>query len=311
MSDVAFVLCVEDNALKSQAMLLIESIRAFTGAHKSSDILAISPRGLGVDHATQAALRRLGVHYIDTRINTVCPEYGSANRIYAGAWAARNTSVSTLIVLDTDMLFLNEPVLLGSEWDVAVRPVDTKGSASSGRDDPLDEYWRSLCQLVNLEVDGLPWVQTTIDKRLVRASYNGGYLVIRRATGILERAAEIFTRSISLGLRPFKNQGLNIVASTGPVGPVASEYWGSNQAALSVAIWSVSRRVLILDERYNIPLHLMTPETRTGDDGPPVVLHYHWCFNPGHIESSLQLLSSIGASAEQVEWIRSRTPLTT
>ena len=307
MSDVAFVVCIEDNAIKSQALLLIESIRAFTGALKSSDILAISPRGLGVDRATQAALRQLGVHYIDSRINTVCPEYGSANRIYAGAWAARNTTASTLIVLDSDTLFLNEPILLGSEWDVAARPVDVKGSTSSGRDDPLDEYWQSLCHVANLEIDALPWIQTTIDKQRVRASYNGGYLVVRRETGILEKAAEIFTRSVSLGLRPLKNQGLNIVASTGPVGRVASEYWGSNQAALSVAIWSLSKRVLMLEPSYNIPIHLLTSETKGWDGGSPVILHYHWCFDPKHIEPSLQILTNIDVPADKIEWIRQQT----
>jgi hypothetical protein len=307
MSDVTFVLCIEDNAIKSQSLLLIESIRAFTGAYKDSDILAISPRGLGVDQATQATLRQLGVHYLDSPINTVCPEYGSANRIYAGAWAARNTTASTLIVLDSDTIFLDEPILLGSEWDAAVRPVDVKGSTSSGADDPLDAYWQSMCRLADIEIDALPWIETTIDRQRVRASYNGGYLVVRRDTGILEKAAEIFTRSVSLGLRPLKNQGLNVVASTGPVGLVASEYWGSNQAALSVAIWSLTQRVLMLDPSYNIPLHSLTAGTWGGS--PPVLVHYHWCFDAGHIERSLQILSDLGVPADRLGWIRSRTPL--
>lgn len=310
MSDVAFVLCIEGNLVKSQAILLIESIRAFTGAYKSSDILAISPRGLGVDRATRTALRLLDVHYIESLINTVCPEYGSANRIYAGAWAARHTTASTLVVLDSDTLFLKEPVLLGSEWDVAARPVDVKGSTSSGLDDPLDGYWQSLCRIADKEIDILPWIETTIDRQRVRASYNGGYLIVRRDTGILEKAAEIFTRSVALGLRPLKNHGLNIVASTGSVGKVASEYWGSNQAALSVAIWSTTKRVLMLTPNYNIPLHLLTTETGIrSDESSPVHVHYHWGFDAGHADPSLRILSNMGVPADKIEWIRCRMPL--
>ena len=45
-------------------------------------------------------------------------------------------------------------------------------------------------------IGSLPFVETSMDRATVRASYNGGYSVVRRDTGILQRCADLFTRSV-------------------------------------------------------------------------------------------------------------------
>ncbi len=75
----AFILCIENNAIREQALLLIESIRASTGQHRDADIFAVAPRpNLGVDKETRAALEALDVIYHEAPLNRDCPEYGSA-----------------------------------------------------------------------------------------------------------------------------------------------------------------------------------------------------------------------------------------
>lgn len=311
METVAFVLCIENNALRDQALLLIQSIRSFAGHYKDSEIIAISPRGNGVDSATLGQLEELGVGYVDLPLNQVCPEYGSANRIYGAAWAAQNNSASTLIVLDSDTIFLGEPELLGSEVDVAARPVDLKYASSTGPGNPLESYFEALCALAGTTIDVLPHVETTIDRVRVRAAYNGGYVVVRRDSGVLELAADIFTRSVMQGLRP-RGGGKEVFASTGWVGPAASEYWGSNQTATAVAMWSTGQRVKELDQRYNVPLHLLARQ-KTLDDKwiglNPLHVHYHWMLNPEHRPRALEVLSVLGVTPEQLAWLAERTPL--
>ena len=64
----AFILCIENNAIREQALLLIESIRASTGQHRDADIFAVAPRpNLGVDKETRAALEALDVIYHEHR----------------------------------------------------------------------------------------------------------------------------------------------------------------------------------------------------------------------------------------------------
>ena len=283
--ELAYVLCIENNAIRDQALLLIDSIRTFAGRYSGAKIVAIAPRpGLGVDNATRTQLDKLDASYFEAPLNTHCPEYGSANRVYAAAWAAENVAANMLIVLDSDTIFLDEPDLLGEQFDFAARPVDVKGSTMVGPGDEFEAYWLALCALAESPIDRLPFVETTFDRTKVRASYNGGYSVVRRGTGILQRAADIFTRSVAADIRPYKGRaGIRIFASTGYVPPLAAEYWGSNQAAFSIAAWSMSQRFCALDIRYNVPLHILAEPQRWSNEWAsiaPIHVHYHWMLDP-------------------------------
>ena len=309
----AFVLCIENNAICDQTLLLIESIRAFAGRYSDADILAIAPRpDLGISRAARTQLESLGATYCEAPLNTHCPAYTSANRIYAAAWAVSKTSASTLLVLDSDTLVLDEPELLAGQFDVAVRPVDVKGMTMAGSGDEFEAYWQALCALADFPLDQLPFVETTIDRRTVRASYNGGYSVVRRESGILERCADIFTRSVAAGIRPNKGRaGFRVFASTGYVTDLGAEYWGSSQAAFSIAAWSMTRRVRTLDRRYNVPIHSLAEPGKWTDEWAgiaPVHVHYHWMLEPEHRSRTIDLLNRLGVPRERVEWLTARRP---
>src|SRR6185295_298041 len=118
---LAFVLCIERNAIQEQALLLCESIRRFGGRWSGAPILAVAPRpGLGIDAETQQRLAALDVEYAEEPLNTTCTAYGSANRVFAAAWAEPRASTEWIAVLDSDTVFLDELALPG-EADVGVR----------------------------------------------------------------------------------------------------------------------------------------------------------------------------------------------
>ncbi len=308
-----FVLCIENNAIRDQALLLCESIRRFGGAHRDAPILAFSPRpGLGIDRETQARLRDMDVAYVDEPLNTLCPEYGSANRVFSAAWAESNLDTDFIVVLDSDTVFLDEPALPLTA-DLAVRPVDTKGSATRGPGDAFEEYWRALARLHDTSLDRLPYLLSTIDGERVRASYNGGFIIARRARKLLRRWADLFARSVEAQLRPFRGHDVGIVASTGHVGKAASEYWGSNQAALAIVAWADDAdRVEHYPASYNVPLHLLAergaidPVWRAV---PPVHVHYHWMFDPDKHDMALEMLDRLNVPQQQIAWLARRTPL--
>ena len=311
MDGVTFVLCIENNAIRAQALLLCESIRRFAGRHRDAPIVAVSPRpGKGVTGETLRRLEALGVDYVEEPLNLACPEYGSANRVFAAAWAEAHARSEWVVVLDSDTVFLGEPEL-PAEADVAVRPVDVKGSASAGPGDPFEDYWQRLAALEGVPLDTLPFVSTTVCGSRVRASYNGGLVAVRRERGILGAWADLFARSVAAGLRPWRGHGLDVYASTGLVGPAASEYWGSNQAAAAVAIWSRTRRVVHFPEAYNVPLHLVLerPDLRARPRGPLVHVHYHWLFAEPHPAAALAALRDMGAGPDRLRWLDERLPL--
>jgi len=311
VASACFVLCIENNAIREQALLLCRSIRRFAGRHADAQILAYAPRpGLGIDAATRRALADLGVEYVDAPLNTSCREYPPANRVFAGAHAEAHSDADFVIVCDSDTVWLDEPEL-PHDADVAVRVVDSKGSATRGPGDRFEDYWADLANRAGMPLDRLPDVTTTIGNERIRASYNAGFTIVRRRLGILARCASLFAMTIDAGMRPYRDSGIEIVASTGRVGRAGSEYWGSSQAALTLAIWSLTERVAHYPDSYNVPLHLIASE---GEIDPrwlarwPVHLHYHWMFDARHHENAMELLARLRVPADRRAWLAERTP---
>ena len=308
---VSFVLCIENNAIRDQALLLCESVRRYGGRYSASPILAFAPRpGLGVDLGTRRTLEQMNVEYIDRPLNTTCLDYAPANRVFAGAYAEAHAATDFLIVLDSDTVWLDEPEL-PVEADVAVRPVDHKGSATGGPGDRFEAYWARLAEMCGTSLERLPLMRSTIGNERIRASYNAGLTVVRRQKGILTRCADLFSASIGVGMKPYRGAGMNIFASTGHVGPAGSEYWGSSQAVLTLAIWATTDRVVHYPDWYNVPLHLVAADSDIDPRWlvhPPVHLHYHWMFGRRHHEVAMELLTTLGLSSDRREWLNSRTP---
>jgi len=305
-NEISYLICVEANRLEPQARLLCESIRTFGGRYRNAPILAISPRpDLALGPEARAHLEALGVTYLVEPLNDTGSPYGSINRIVAGAWAETFSSRPYLVLLDTDTLFVGEPDFMRA--DVAARPVDLKGSASSGAGDPQDVYWARMCGFGGIDPSRLPAIDTTIDKVPIRASYNGGLAVVRRDLGILQRTRDIFFASLGENLRPRAGMELDILASTGPVGLEASEWWGSSQAALSIAIWSRTSNVHTFDERYNIPLHLLVDPGQSWPLGSePILLHYHYLAEMQYQAGFRQAMARIGCSPDVLGWVEDR-----
>lgn len=255
----------------------------------------------------------MGATYIDKTLNTECAEYGSANRVAAAAYIEERHPHEILVILDSDTLFLREPseLFLPTEIDVAVRPVDVKGMSTSGPSDSCDRYWQELCSCCDVGYNEIPWGESFVDRQRVKANYNGGLVVVRSSLGIMQRWADFFFRSIRKGLRPFANAG-SFRTGAGWVEPVAGNFWGSNQAALSLAIWNSSRRVHELPPTYNYPLtHHDNIKTGLAPSVFPqlVHVHYHWLLDADSVSTNPLFHAGGPLTAEQQEWLRASTPL--
>lgn len=303
--DLVFLLCVEANRLDPQARMLCASIREHCGIYRNARIVAISPRpALALPDNSREALEALGVTYISLPMNDTRSAYGTINRIVAGAWAEANIRHPFLVVLDTDMVFVDEPAFFHA--DVGVRPVDVKGTATTGGSDPMQPYWARLCALAGIRLSRLPIIRTTIGHESIHASYNGGFTVIRRNLGILTRTRDIFFTAFQQGIRPLTGSCPEIRSSTGMVDAEAAEWWGASQAALSIAIWATTSDVHIYDEAYNIPIHILA---RTGQSWPmrpgnkPVLLHYHYLAEPDQQTQLREAMQRLACPVHVLDWI--------
>lgn len=311
--DVGFVACIEGGTLETQALRLFESIRLYTGRFKDSALYALSPRaGHPISMTARRQLEALEVHYIDTLLNTECPEYGSANRVAAAAHIEATHPHELLVILDSDTLFLREPQAfnLPPEVDVAVRPVDMKGISTTGPEDAFDAYWRQLCECCGVDYDALPWRESFLDRYRIKANYNGGLVVARGKLGIMRRWADFFFTSLRQGVRPHTHSQ-TFRAGAGWVEPAAGNLWGSNQAALALAIWGATRQVQELPPTYNYPLHMhaQVDPTLTQTVFPQLVhVHYHWLLAEDAQPDNPLFLPSGPLSTRQRNWLRPPAP---
>jgi len=300
--------------LEQQTLLLFDSIRRYAGRLSDSSLYAFSPRaGHAIANETRRRLDEQGVTYVDKILNTECAEYGSANRVAAAAYIESTSAHELLVILDSDTIFLREPaeLVLASDIEVAVRPVDIKGMSTSGPTDSCDRYWQDLCRCCGVDYDEIPWRESFVDHERIKANYNGGLVVVRRSAGVLRRWSDFFFRSIRAGLKPHTNAE-TFRTGAGWIEPAAANLWGSNQAALSLAIWSRTRHVFELPATYNYPLHLHNriDAELSREVFPELVhVHYHALFAPDALPANPLFLKESALSAAQVEWLRAATPI--
>jgi len=305
--NIGFVACIERGILEQQALLLFESIRLYTGRFHNCAIYALSPRvGHAISDRSRRRLEELRVTYIDTILNTECPEYGSANRVAAAAYIENMYPHQFFVILDSDTLFLREPheILLRPDVDVAVRPVGVKGMCTSGSTDPFDAYWRALCECCGVDYDEIPWTESFADRCRIKASYNAGLVMVRGNLGILQRWADFFFKSVRQQLKPYTHDR-RFRTGAGWVESGASRLWGSNQAALSLAIWSTTKKVKELEPVYNYQLNvheLIDRRLRKKVFPNLVHVHYHWLLHDQSPENPLFERSG-PLSSEQRAWL--------
>jgi len=307
--ETAFVACIERGVLERQALLLFESIRLYTGRFRDCPIYAVSPRAEhSISASARSKLQQLGVVHIEEILNTDCPEYGSANRVAAAAYVEQQHPHDILVILDSDTLFLREPneILLRPDVDVAVRPVGVKGMCTSGPTDPFDAYWRDLCRCSGVDYDQIPWTESFADRCRIKASYNAGLVIVRRELGIMQRWSDFFFNSVRQQLKPYSHDR-RFRTGAGWVESGASRLWGSNQAALSLAVWSTTRNVQELEPTYNYQLtlhNLINKKLRKRVFPNLVHVHYHWLLHDRASKNPLFDRSG-PLSAEQRVWLAS------
>ena len=162
-----------------------------------------------------------------------------------------------------------------------------------------------------MDYESIPWEESFVDRCRIKANYNAGLVVVRTHLGILCRWGEFFRSSLRQGLRPH-SVARSFRAGAGWVGPAASKLWGSNQAALALALWSTSRRVCRLPATYNYPLHLhndINPELACTLFPELVHVHYHWLLAKDALPTN-PLFQAFGPlSRSQHDWLRAATPI--
>ncbi|MBL8545535.1 MAG: hypothetical protein JNL81_03680 [Hyphomonadaceae bacterium] len=303
---VTFALIAEAGPLESQAVLLVRSIRRFAGAYAAAPVIVVSPRA--DRRPSKAALRAFADEnaiYLEMNISSAVPEYGTSYRVHAASRVEAMTP-DVLVFLDSDILFARQPDLtLEDGMSAAARPVDARGMCTTGPGDPNDGYWRALCALCDVDYDAIPFLTTTVDGARIKASYNGGFFVVRTSEGILQRTEDFFRRSVEAQLMPWR-AGKQAHSGHGLVTGRGARFWGSSQACFSLAAWGAGKRVQELPPCHNFPINNPGYVTARGMLEPIKALHYHSLFGPG---GQRDLCRRLNLPADCLGWLEAQLPL--
>jgi hypothetical protein len=89
----------------------------------------------------------------------------------------------------------------------------------------------------------------------VRASYNGGLVIAPRK--LYPVISDFFLRIVQDGVRPFASLKESFQIGAGWVSREGAQFWGTSQAAISLALTATNTPLRILDRDHNVPVHML------------------------------------------------------
>jgi hypothetical protein len=292
---ICFVACVESGPLEPQTIRLAESVRRFGGALAGSEILAITPRfGPPLARDTRRRFRELGVRHEKLPSHPRYAWYHYLNTPIALAAAEDLTDRPILCWADSDLLFMGEPsgLLLDPDIDFIAGSTDNGVVGTTGPGSPHEADWRRLCSIVGIDVDGLPWVTTHLEKERIRLYFQAGVFAYRRGIGFSRFYLDMCIQALDQRFG-FADSGENY----------------TDQVCLGLAVHKLGLRWRQLDPTHNFPMASFLPHADLPEQlAVARILHYHDSMEPGFWPTCLERLSH--GQPEVRDWLNERGPLT-
>lgn len=168
---------------ETNALLLVESIRAFAGSLSQAPIWCFVPQyGKELSANTEQRLAELGAIIIKYDIDAEARRVFFAADIQAAALAESMATDHTqlLVWLSSNTIVLQEPkdFLLPDDKVLGYRPVHHT-NVGSPYEKPLDTFWSLVYKYCEVPEDRVFPMQTHVDAKMIRPYFNAGMLVIR------------------------------------------------------------------------------------------------------------------------------------
>ena len=232
------------------AVLLVESLRAFAGKFSESDIWVFMP-DYGEQLSEQAVerLNRLGVKIFPFVVDRADLKFFFMGEILAVALAEAMAADQHQIVvwMDSNTVVLREPaeLELQGSFQLGYRPVHHL-LLGSRYDQPLDPFWSLVYQTCNVPQQRVFPMKPVVEDLRMRPYFNAGILASRPQNGLFGEWKDTFVRNYrSEEFQPFYENDRRYIIFL-------------HQAILSAVILCKFDRdeLLELPWTYNYPLHL-------------------------------------------------------
>jgi predicted RNA binding protein YcfA (HicA-like mRNA interferase family) len=183
------VACIEAGPLEPMTVRMVESLRRHGGRLSGLELKVVTARlGPPLRAETVRRLKSLGAEVVRSRGSHRYVWHHLLHKFHAMLTVEESHGAETVIWLDSDLLFLEEPaeLLLGEDEDFTAMP--SMGIiGSKGPEDPNDAFWGRATRSLGVELESLPWVITAEDGDRIRFYLNGGLFSYRRSCGLARK----------------------------------------------------------------------------------------------------------------------------
>ena len=293
MRDVTFVCCIESGPLEEQTVSMIESLRKWGGAWSNKPVVAVTPRiGPPLTRSTRKALKDLNVEHLNFVADNKYAWKAFLNKHFSMAAVEEKCNTEYLCWLDSDLLILKEPVEfdLVHDVDFLACPSDSAGATRGGNDE-MEQYWRRVCENLNVDFDSLPWVTTQMENEKIRFYFNSGVFLYRRDTQLskhhLENTIKFFDSKITSN--------------------VTGTFFTQHILGLTVHKLNLKWKELSVTHNYPIGSASIESWRNCSELSDVHIFHYHDSMWQPCYQEFVQTLK--GVASEQAEWLGAKGPL--
>jgi hypothetical protein len=280
---MTIVCCVESGALEPLTIRMVDSLRRFGGRFANLEVIAVNPRmGPPLVRETKRRMSELGIRYFKPQIQNPYAWHHYTNKPEAIAAVEKEVTTDAIAWVDSDILFLKEPVHLELPQDIdfLANATDMGMVGSTGENDANDPFWQRSARTIGRNIDELPWLETG-DGHRIRFYWNAGLFVYRRSTE--------YGRKFLSDLRVFLDRR---VAKTHP------QLHALDQVVLGLTVFRLGLRWKAIPNSSNFSVCSFIPGNYDANKMTDVtVLHHHDSMDP---ERWPLLLETIGPAHPQI-----------
>ena len=183
MTNTTIVTCIEAGPLEAQVLMLAESLRSFGGPFAGLDFIAVKPRrGPKISAKTLREFKRLKVEFIDERLNVELDWWNNANKSCVMSQLEARVSTPNITWMDGDMVVLRPLDELSPTDGSQFIARAGEGYLGSDGNDKNAPYWRKLCELIGVDFDRFPEINSFPEGRRIRAYWQTGIYTYATAT---------------------------------------------------------------------------------------------------------------------------------
>ncbi|WP_024343120.1 hypothetical protein [Bradyrhizobium japonicum] len=263
MTDTTIVTCVEAGPIEAQVLMLAESLRTFGGPAAKVPFIAVKPRrGPRIGSATLKEFKRLGVEFIDERLNVELDWWNNANKSCVMSQLETRVSTPNITWMDGDMVVLQQLDKLSPTAGTQFIARAGEGYLGSDGTDKNAPYWRKLCELIGSDFDRFPEINSFPEGRRIRAYWQTGIYTYATSTRLGEAHYATIKKLLSSS-----------------IGSREAGIYHQDQVSISLAVQKLELRHSEYDARLNFNVNTLAKENADLIPMSEVkILHYHNTF---------------------------------